>query len=280
MVGLLVVIGVGYIAAVGYVWVRETELFFIGAHDPDSPFVVPPDSSLVPWDSVRFATSDGGAVFTILSELASPEEAPWVLYFHGSSTLLGSPGNVARYRLLREAGFNVMAMEFRGYGAAPSQPPPSEAALYQDARAAWRFLTTVRGVPASRVVVYGWSLGGGVATQLALEMHPAALVTEGTFTDLPTIVAALYPWLPWRMLLRNRFANLGRASAVAVPWYILHGRQDVDVPEGHATALAAQAPNAQVILLDGGHDDCVLVDRSSAIGLLTTVAAQVQAPGG
>ena len=268
-----------YGAAIGYMVSRETALVFVSAGERPVTRArsLLPAAGTIPWDSLRVPAADSVPVFVLESRVDSAPLRPWVIYFHGNAGLVGSRGNVGRYQLLRESGFNVLAVEYRGYGVSSAAGMPSEAGVHADARAAWEHLTRTRGVAPERIVVYGWSLGSGPATKLASETRPAALITEGGFTSLPAVGAELYPWLPVGLIMRTRFDNLARASSVASPWLILHGRQDEEIPFSHGEALSAAAPRARLVTLAAGHDDGVLGDRATALAALRQQAEALMA---
>lgn len=262
-----------YLVVVGYVASRETQLVFVsaGEHAGRGGAVVPRPDAGIPWDTVRVRADDGIPVLLMRSRVDSAAARPWVIYFHGNAGMLGSRGNVARYRLLRDAGFNVLAVEYRGYGASASAGDPSEQGVYADARAAWAHVTTTLGVDPRRLAVYGWSLGSGPTAYLGELHRPAAVITEGGFTTLPDVGARVYPWLPVRLIMRNRFPNLQRAPAIGARWLVLHGEHDADVPFAHAAELASAAPGARLVALDAGHDDGVIGDRARALAALRDV---------
>jgi fermentation-respiration switch protein FrsA (DUF1100 family) len=264
-----------YSGAVGFLAFRETSLVFASAGDSPSPRWFPAVDGDMWWDSVRIRADDGAPVFLIQSRIDSAPRRPWAIYLHGNAGLLGSRGNIARYRLLRDAGFNVLAVEYRGYGASVAAGRPSEAGVYADARAAWTHLTESLHVAPARVAVYGWSLGSGPATYLAVEKRPGALITEGTFTSLPDVGAMRYPWVPVRLVMRNRFDNLARAGALSMPWLLFHGTTDADVPFAHSQRLAAAAHGARLIPLAAGHNDGVTAERAKTLAALRDVAQRL-----
>lgn len=266
-----------YGIAVGYMFSRETALVFVSAGERPVTRArsVLPAAGTVPWDSLRIAAPDSVPVFVLESRVDSSAGRPWVIYLHGNAGLVGSRGNVGRYLLLRESGFNVLSVEYRGYGASSQAGAPSEQGVYADARGAWEHLTRARSVAPERIVVYGWSLGSGPATMLASEFRPAALITEGGFTSLPAVGAEMYPWLPVGLIMRTRFDNLARAPKVASPWLVFHGRQDEEIPFAHGEALSAAAPRARLVPLAAGHDDGVLGDRATALATLRQLAESI-----
>ncbi len=267
-----------YSGAVGLLAFSETAMVFVSAGKRLAMRAVPPDNSGLKWDTLRVRDAEGTPVLLLESRLEHAMFRPWAIYFHGNAGFVGSRGNVERYHLLREAGFNVVAVEYRGYGASARLGAPSEEGVYRDARAAWRHVTGSLGIDPSRVVLYGWSLGSGAATMLAAEERPAALITEGAFTSLPDIGAAMYPWVPVRLIMRNKFDNLERASRLSVPWLLFHSRNDDVVPFAHGQALAAAASHIRFVQLTAGHEDGVLADREVALAALRTLARQFAMP--
>ena len=271
----LLIFGPAYLVLLVFLVARETALVFPGAGRTAGEWAVPAEPGL-DWDSTRVPADDGVPVF--LLEAPHPHaasEAPWAIYFHGNGGLVGTPGSIQRYRLLHDAGFNVLAVEFRGYGVSADVGTPSEPGLYADARAAWGYLTRERLVDPDRILVYGWSLGSGPAMYMADEFGPAALVTEGAPTSAPDRAAELYPWVPVRLLMRTRFDNLARARSLDLPWLLFHGRSDVVVPFHHGLALAEADRDAKLIPLEAGHDDGVLSDRGRALEALRSLAGRM-----
>ena len=249
-----------YVLALGYLSFNEEALIFKGADLRANERLTVSGAVQIPWDTVRVTTKDGVGILLFESQLPNASDAPWIIYFHGNAGRLADDGSLARYRLFRSAGLNVLAVEYRGYGASEKQQP-TEGGVYSDARAAWRHATEGRGVPASRVVLYGYSLGGGVATQLAAEVSPAGLITEATFTSAPAQARLRYPWVPAGLLMRNRFENLVKAASLSVPWLLFHGRQDKGVPFAHAEELArTTAGFRRLVPLRSGHNDALDVD--------------------
>ena len=112
-----------------------------------------------------------------------------------------------------------------------------------------------RGVPSSDTVLVGNSLGSGPATELAASLPVAGLVLISGYTSLPDVGAAVYPFVPVRPLMLDRFDNLAKIGRVAAPILLLHGTADRIIPDEHATALAATDHRAQVVPFEGsGHE--------------------------
>jgi uncharacterized protein len=173
-----------------------------------------------------------------------------ILYFHGNGgNLSGYSGRIKRLQQgpLHQA---VLIVDYPGYGR--SEGRPSEVGCYAAADAAYDWLTGEQGVPPQRVLIYGESLGGGVAVELAARRDHRALVLEKTFTSMPDMAAHLFPWLPARWLVRNHFDNLSRIGQCRRPVFIAHGTADGTVPfvQGQRLFAAANEPK-QFLQMEG-----------------------------
>lgn len=178
---------------------------------------------------------------------------PTVVLFHGNSGHLGHRAGKARTFL--DAGMGVVLASYRGF--AGSRGTPSEQGLYADARAVLDWLEA-RGVRASGIVLYGESLGSGVAVQMATERRVAAVVLEAPFTSVPDVGARRYPFMPVRLLARDRFDNLAKIGAVGAPLLIIHGVRDriVPVAMGRRLFAAASQPKEMIEIPQGSHCNC------------------------
>jgi pimeloyl-ACP methyl ester carboxylesterase len=262
-VSLGLLIAAFYVAALGYLRLNENAGAFVGADLEAEARLTVTGRGAVPWDTVRVTTEDGIGILLLESRLAEAPEAPWVIYFYGRAGRLADEKGFAMYELFRSVGLSVLAVEYRGYGAS-EKTQPTEAGIYADARAAWRHLAEVQGVPASRLVLYGYSLGGAVAIQLATEIFPAGLITEGAFASAAAWVHVHYPYLPTAvagLVMRNRFENLEKARSLSLPWLLFHGRRDSITPFSHAEALARSTAGVRrLVPLEAGHEDAVEVE--------------------
>ncbi len=275
LIGAAVAGAVVYAGAIVYLVGIEQESVYPGAAIPAEVGLDALEAMTIPWDTLRVTAEDGTPVFLLESRQPDSTASPWVLYFHGNGNTVMGAGNQSRYALFREVGYNVLAVEYRGYGMSRGVADLSESGLYADARAGWRYLTEEVGVDGSRIVVYGWSLGSGVATHIASRNAPAGLITEGAFTSLPEVGQYFYPWLPVTLVMRNRYDNVSRAGALTLPWLVLHATGDQLIPFEHARELAESAPEARLVELPGGHGDAMVVDRSLTKRVLDTFTARL-----
>lgn len=173
-----------------------------------------------------------------------------VLFLHGNAGNIGHRMPTARQ--LINAGFGVLLLEYRGYGG--NEGTPSETGLYKDGHAALNYISK-QGVSSSQLVLFGESIGTGVATKLATETSSCALILQSPFTSLASIAGQHYPWLPlspW-----DKFDSLSRMSLIKTPVLILHGTQDTLVPfkEGAELFSAANHPKKMISFSGFGHNN-------------------------
>lgn len=185
-----------------------------------------------------------------------PQQSPiTVLFIHGNRH------NLTRfqehYELFRTLGVSCFAFDFPGYGTSSGRP--SEAGLYASARAAYSHIQNTYGIKTKHITIYGCSLGGAVAIELAQHSEAGCLITESTFTNSKEIARHLYPYLPIRHLLPTRFANDSKIPRISIPKLFIHGQQDERVPVTMGQSLYAKAQEPkQLLLIDiAGHVDCV-----------------------
>jgi fermentation-respiration switch protein FrsA (DUF1100 family) len=177
----------------------------------------------------------------------------WVLHLHGNADSAFSPWQERHCEALRRSGFNVLEIDYRGFGLTPGRP--SETGMYDDAEAAYQALLR-RGVAPNRIILFGHSLGSGPAVLLATRHQAAALVLFGAFTSIPDAAADRYPYLPVRVAVAIQFNSLARIGGVHIPVVIAHSRRDRLIPYSHAVKLFAAANDPKhLITFDSATDD-------------------------
>ncbi|MFQ5569098.1 MAG: alpha/beta hydrolase [Rhodothermales bacterium] len=244
---LLAVLIVGYVAVVAYLYaIQEHMLYF-----PTSDLTTSPAQYGMLFETVRLQTEDGELLHGWWVP-AEKEERAVLLFFHGNAGNISN--RIDSIEIFHRLGLSVLLFDYRGYGH--STGTPSEEGLYRDAEAAWRYLTEVRRVDPSRIVLFGRSLGGGAATWLATQHNTGALIIESTFTSVPDVAAEHYPFLPVRLLARSRFDNLSRIDDVQTALLIVHSPDDEIIPFEHGKRLfEAARQNKTFLQLEGGHND-------------------------
>ena len=187
--------------------------------------------------------------------LARPNaDAPVLLYLHGARWDVS--GSVQRMQQLHALGFSVLGIDYRGFGRS-SPELPSERSACEDARAAWGWLAAQH--PQAQRYVYGHSLGGAIAVQLATQIDDASgVIVEGTFTSIPEVFGTLkWGWLPLRALITQRFDSFHWVAHVKAPLLVVHGSHDelISPAMGRALFERATAPKRFVLVEGGSHHD-------------------------
>ncbi len=204
------------------------------------------------YEEVTIAASDGTKLYGWFVPRAGADDV--VLFLHGNAGNVGH--RLDKIRMLNGLGVATLIIDYRGYGR--SEGRPSERGLYRDADAAYEHLVRTRGVPAGRIVVYGESLGGAVAVDLAARRTVRALITEGTFTSVPAMVRASLPFVP-SAALGSRFDSLSKIGRVAAPKLFIHSADDEIVPYAMGEILYGRAGEPKELMrLRGGHNTAFL----------------------
>lgn len=185
--------------------------------------------------------------------------APTVVLFHGNGEDLTQRARIAS--ALAEAGYGVMVASYRGYAGNPGKP--GEAGLYADGRAALRFAAQ----HGARVVLHGYSLGSGVAVQLATEFDIDALILEAPFTRIADVASARFPWVPAHVLVKDRYDNVSKIGAVRAPVLTYGGTADAVIPPRQFARLhaAVRAPRRLVMIDGADHSDVWDIGGSTAV---------------
>lgn len=183
-------------------------------------------------------------------------KAPAILFFHGNAGTIST--DLPHLARLHALGFAVLAVDYRGYGASTAASP-NETSVYADARAAWaRLLQLSPG--ASRHMLYGYSLGGAIAIDLASKAPDVdALVVEGTFPSIAALAENVFPsWWPIALLNTQRFASDRKVGGLQMPKLFIHCTKDEVIPAAMSEALyqVAPQPKAQLVIPGGSHNDC------------------------
>jgi len=223
---------------------------------PDTAHTTPAEAGLPQADEVPLVTSDG--VHIHAWHVAPQDNKPVILYFHGNGGSLKY--RVGRFGKLIGAGIGLVAVEYRGYGGDPGSP--SEQGLIADAEAGYAFAAA--HYPAQQIVVWGESLGSGVAVALAAEKPFGRVILEAPFTSAVAVARSRYWFLPVSLLMKDQFRSDERITKVTAPLLILHGMQDHVVPYALGEQLfdLANKPKHIVRFIDGGHEN---LDENGAL---------------
>ncbi len=206
-------------------------------------------------DHVSPTTGRAIKLHALYAANADPQ-APMLLFLHGARQYLGR--SVSRIEQMRDLGFSVLAVDYRGFGASTDELP-SEAGVVEDAHAAWCWLGAHH--PDRPRYVFGHSLGGAIAVQLAsrlgdapAEAAPKGVIVEGTFTSIRDMFGTFkWGWLPITMLITERFDSISAVPRIKAPLLIVHGSDDSLVPSRFGRLLYERATAAKrFLLIEGG----------------------------
>ena len=220
-------------------------------YHPDPTIRDPASCGLTGTTSHSVPTSDGQQLIVWLS-LGKPG-VPWILYLHGNGGHLGDRAD--RIAQLQAQGFTVAIMAYRGYSGSSGQP--SESKNVADAQTVLAWLNTHQQDP-KQIFLYGESLGTGVAVQAAARQHHVAgLILDAPYTAIVDIGAEAYPYLPVRLMMRDRYETHRFVGKTTCPILILHGEQDAVIPIRMGRTLAQQiGDRAEFVAYKGaGHSD-------------------------
>jgi hypothetical protein len=242
---LLIIAATGYVAVVALLYVMQRAMLY----HPPANHMPEPEAILPGASQVVLDTSDGEKV--IVWHIPPHGDKPVVIYFPGNGELIAL--RTARYRALMADGVGVIALSYRGYGG--STGTPTEAGLHRDAAATYAF--AVAHYTPDRIVLWGHSLGTGVAVKLASEQPVAKLILEAPYSSTADVAVARFPFVPVRWLMKDQYHSDQWIGAVKAPILIMHGARDGVIPIRFGKRLFALAhqPKRFILYDKGRHND-------------------------
>jgi uncharacterized protein len=249
----------GYLALVALMYVTQRGLMYF----PETLRTAPADAGLAEAEELTLDTADGARV--IVWHIPPRGDGPVWLYFHGNGGALRY--RVDRFRQLTAQGEGLVALSYRGYAGSTGRP--TEAGLIADAHVAYDF--AVKRYGAERIVLWGESLGGGVALALAAERPVSRIVLEAPFLSAVAIAAGVYPYVPVRWLMKDQYRSDLHVAKVTAPVLVMHGERDNVVPivSGEQLYKLITSPKRFVRLAGAGHENL------GAFGVVETARAFV-----
>lgn len=243
---LLIYLGLIFMVVVLAAWFFQRRLIYF----PDPTRVAPAAIGLTDVSEVELKRPDGVKIIAWHGK-AGPGQ-PTLLYFHGNGANLAA--RAERIAAYRAAGRGIFMMSYRSYGGSTGKP--SETANVADAIAAYDHLVGT-GVAAGDILLYGESLGSGVAVQVAVERTVGGIILDAPFTSLADVGAEVYPYLPVRLAIADRYDSLSRIKQLKVSLLIVHGDRDEVVPfrMGQRLFEAANEPKTFAPIRGAGHSD-------------------------
>ncbi len=208
-------------------------------------FPAPNRDEASPSDGKRIEAhaSDGKTAFAIRFGDEHPERT--IVFFHGNGEVASD--HVAFAKTLAQNGCAVVLAEYRGYGLARASGPPTERGLYEDAEA------IIREAGGDRPILMGFSLGTGVAVEMAARGHGRALVLLAPYTSIPDVAQRAVPIFPMKLLMHDAFDSRSKAASIQLPAMIAHGDRDEVVPFDMGETVAHTFPKGQFVTVSGAH---------------------------
>jgi uncharacterized protein len=243
---LLMVVSAGYVCGLVALFLAQRSFLF---PVPTTQRISPQQAGFPAAEEHVLTTTDGEQV--IVWHVPAMPGRPVILYFHGNGDYLA--GFFGRFRDITADGTGIVALSYRGYAGSSGQP--SERGLLQDAAAAYAFTAARYG--ADKIVVWGFSLGSGVAVALAADRPVGKLILEAPFSSIVDVAASAFWFAPVRLLMRDQFRSGERIARVKAPLLVMHGAQDPTIPIVFGERLfgLAREPKQFVRFAEGGHND-------------------------
>ncbi len=248
-------------------WAAQRSIIYV--KDPSTPDLGVMGEG---WETVTLETSDG---LDLAAWFQAPESGrPLVIVFNGNAGNRGVRADLGRK--FAAAGLGVLLTDYRGYGGNPGRP--TEESLAKDARAAYAF--AAGQVPSGAIVYFGESLGAAVATELAIELPPAALILRSPFTSLVAVGQHHFPWVPVSLLLKDRYPSDERMGLIQVPTLVIAGDADATVPFEQSRAIfgAASEPKKLVVVDGADHNDPALTAGAGMVEEIVSFLESVTPP--
>jgi len=216
-----------------------------------------PDNIGLDFESLFFVTADGVKIHAWY--IPKENARGTVLFCHGNGGNIS--GRLDTIRILNYLGFATFIFDYRGYGI--SEGSPSEAGTFRDAMAAYDFIQNRLSLKPEDIIIFGRSLGGAVAANLAIRRSHRVLILESTFTSIGAIARQYYPMFPVRLISRIKYNTLACVKEISTPLLLIHSTEDGTIPFSHSENLYEAASQPKVLLrISGDHNDGFL--RSGA----------------
>ncbi|MGD8764886.1 MAG: alpha/beta fold hydrolase [Desulfobacteraceae bacterium] len=249
-----------YMSSATYLWAKQSYFIF----RPERDVVNSPTDYGIPYEDLYIPVSDVDGERERIHAWLMPAEhssGKYLLYLHGSALNIGA--NINHAQRFRNMGLSVLLVSYRGYGKSDGTFP-EEANVYADAEAAWNYLIVQKKVKPGSIFIYGHSLGGAVAINLAVDHADAGgLIVESAFTSIVDMakLTPTYRIFPLNLMVHQRFDSKKKVRNLKVPVMYIHGTRDARVPHVMSRILYKLTASAkQIVLIHGGsHNNSALV---------------------
>lgn len=246
----ILIISIGYVILCLLLFIFQRNLIFF----PDKNIYYNPGQMGLTWEDIYLDTEDDVKINAWFIPADSSKHV--ILFCHGNA------GNISHrlesIRIFHSLGLDVIIFDYRGFGK--SSGTPDEEGTCLDAETVWNYLINDKGFRPDQIIIFGRSLGSGIASWLAIKHQPAGLILESSFTSLPDLGAQIYPFFPVRLLSRYHYPTIENLRKIYCPVLFIHSKQDEIIPYklGIENFNKANEPK-QFLELHGSHNDGFLV---------------------
>ncbi len=248
-----------YLVFVFILYVLQKKLIYF----PEKGMTLSPSSVGLEWEQWFVPTPDG-VKLSVWWVPVKKAHAYTILFFHGNAG--NNSYRVDILRMLNEVGCHTVLVDYRGYGLSTGQP--SEKGFYTDAESVWAYMTREKGISPEKIILYGRSLGSGVAGYLANQVPARGLILDSSFPSLREVAKHHYPFIPVRYLLNQIFPVEYYLRSTKIPILMIHSVDDEIVPYKLARELADSIRPRLFVSLHGGHNTLHEVSRKEYIEAL------------
>jgi len=252
-----IILFLSYVLVLVIVYFKQDRMLYF----PEKEIWQTPSDINLEYNEINFKTRDGVNISGWY--IPAEHEKGVLLFCHGNA------GNISNrldsIRIFNSLQLSVLIFDYRGYGK--SEGRPSERGTYLDAEAAWDYLVTVQRASPKSIILFGRSLGGAVAAEIAKKKDPAALIIESSFTSAPDLGKTLYPWLPVKLISKFKYSTTDKIDSIRCPKLIIHSPEDEIIPFSHGKALYDKAiPPKEFLTIKGGHNEGFLISGKTYCG--------------
>ncbi len=243
-----------YLGLAIVLYIGQSNLVFM----PSKDIIETPETVGIKFEDIQVTTKDNVnlAAWFVPSKDNNPLGKSVVLFCHGNGGTISN--RVSYLPIFRELGLATFLFDYRGYGR--SEGNPSEEGTYNDVEAAWQYLTQEKQIPPQKIIIYGESLGGAIASYIAEktsrdQQNAGGLILASTFTSISDRAAEIYPFLPIRFLSRFSYNSINRLPNIKIPVLVIHSTDDEIIPfhHGDRNFQIANQPK-QLVKLRGDHN--------------------------
>jgi fermentation-respiration switch protein FrsA (DUF1100 family) len=244
---------------------------------PDRALTAHPGSYGLAFEELDLLAQDGVRLHGWF--IAREPGDPVILFCHGNAGNISN--RLQKALIFRRAGASVLLFDYRGYGRSAGRP--TEQGTYADAEAAYLFLSEKKNVPKDKIILYGESLGGGVAVETALRREAAGLILDSAFISTAEMARQIFPRLPVRWIISYKYDNLNKIPRLSLPLLVMHSPEDEIVPFAMGKRLFEAARQPKTFFeMKGDHNEGFLLtgeDYGRTVGRFISLTGRNPAPG-